>query len=141
MAEVIWPFPAEGAHVGQNSLILLGISTCNIDASFCNAGTPSSVQPAIPSGPVEVGVDYPGNDIVPCNVGGCILPANATIMDCKRKCTQASLCVGYVFAPGNCSSAGPKCYTKSSLQNRTPNPGCRYSQAVGYKGDNGTGAP
>ena len=66
-------------------------------------GTPSSVQPPIPEGNVESGRDYPGNDIPPCNVGGCPMAADATILDCKAKCAQASLCVGVVFAAGNCS--------------------------------------
>ena len=102
-------------------------------------GTPSSVQPRIPAGEVEVGTDYPGNDIPPCNVGGCVLLPNATAADCKARCAQASLCVGYVFAPGGCSGgAGPRCYTKASLEHRVPDQRCRVSQAIGYPGDNGT---
>ena len=103
--------------------------------SLC--GTPSSVQPPTPDGAVEVGRDYPGDDVYPCGIHGCVMPPDSTIVDCKAKCSRAGLCGGVVFAAGKCSGRGGHavCWTKSTLRSNASVPGtCRDSQVVGYEG-------
>ena len=104
--------------------------------SLC--GTPSSVQPPTPDGPLRVGRDHPGNDVFPCGVHGCVMAANSTIVDCKAKCSQAGLCGGVVLAAAECSGrGGPVCWTKSNLSTVSIPGTCRNSQSVGYEGSNG----
>mmetsp|Transcript_118894 Transcript_118894/g.236910 ORF Transcript_118894/g.236910 Transcript_118894/m.236910 type:complete len:431 (+) Transcript_118894:52-1344(+) len=83
---------------------------------FVTAMVKGDVSLPTGSAPYQRGIDYGGNDVAPCNEGGCVLLAKNTHLDCEGLCNATADCWGYVFADASCSGEpGPICWTKGGL--------------------------
>jgi len=88
-------------------------------------------SPAVPAGSYLQNTDYPGNDMDPCGVQGCVLDADSTKDVCAKKCENTKNCVGYIFSQQECSTAAlPLCWLKSKMDGKGVSATCRNSQRV-----------
>ena len=114
----------------------------------CTCGPYSYTLPGASGGPVPgpytKGIDYPGDDMPPCNPQGCQMPAGSTHLDCEKKCNATSGCVAYIYDPLNCdgNTEHAICWLKSALSSW---PGdrnaCRNARILKPVPDNGHGWP
>ena len=82
-------------------------------------------------GPYTTGVDYGGNDMLPCGFAGCAMAATEDHTDCEKKCDGAPGCLGYVWADKSCNGGTSRCWTKRSMTGAGRKATCRDSRVLG----------